>query len=48
MVDQPNRVILADDHTVVRAGIRQILEHASDIVVIAEAENGEVARDLVN
>jgi DNA-binding NarL/FixJ family response regulator len=47
MADQPIRVILADDHTVVRAGIRQILEHAEDIEVVAEAENGEAAQALV-
>jgi DNA-binding NarL/FixJ family response regulator len=34
------RVLLADDHTVVRAGIRQVLEHASDIQVVAEAGDG--------
>ncbi len=48
MVNQPIQVILADDHTVVRAGIRQILEHAGDIDVVAEAENGESAQSLVD
>ena len=38
------RVLLADDHVVVRAGIRQILEHAGDIQVIAEADDGEAAQ----
>ena len=41
------QVILADDHAVVRAGIRQFLEHASDISVIAEADDGEIARILI-
>jgi DNA-binding NarL/FixJ family response regulator len=41
------RVILADDHTVVRAGIRRILETATDIKVIAEAENGEQAIEII-
>ncbi len=40
----PIRVLLADDHVVVRAGIRQILEHAGDIQVIAEASDGEAAQ----
>lgn len=40
----PIRVLLADDHVVVRAGIRQILEHAGDIQVIAEAGDGEAAQ----
>ncbi len=43
----PIRVILADDHAVVRAGIRQFMEHASDIVVVGEAEDGEQAMVLV-
>ncbi len=37
------RVILADDHTIVRAGLRKILEEAPDIRVIAEAGTGEEA-----
>jgi len=34
------RVVLADDHTIVRQGIRALLEAESDIEVIAEAESG--------
>jgi DNA-binding NarL/FixJ family response regulator len=41
------RVIIADDHSVVRAGIRQYLEKAGDILVIAEAENGKEACNLI-
>ncbi len=41
------RVLLADDHAVVRAGIRQFLEHADDIVVIGEADDGEAAKTLI-
>jgi DNA-binding NarL/FixJ family response regulator len=41
------RVLLADDHIVVRAGIRQILEHAGDIRVIAEAGDGEAAQAAI-
>ena len=41
------RVVLADDHVVVRAGIRQFLEQNGDIQVIAEAANGQEACDLV-
>jgi len=40
-------VILADDHAVVRAGIRQFLEHAPDIHVVAEADDGEMACSLI-
>jgi DNA-binding NarL/FixJ family response regulator len=41
------RVLLADDHKIVRAGIRGILEQAGDIEVVAEAEDGEEAKDLI-
>lgn len=37
------RVLLADDHEVVRAGYRRLLEATSDITVVAEAEDGESA-----
>ena len=45
------RILLADDHGVVRAGLRALLEAQSDIEVIAEADDGPSAvaltRDLV-
>lgn len=41
------RVILADDHVVVRAGIRQFLEQTADIQVIGEASNGKEACQLI-
>jgi DNA-binding NarL/FixJ family response regulator len=41
------RVLLADDHAVVRAGIRQFLEQADQIEVIAEADDGGAAIKLV-
>ncbi|HLC05219.1 MAG TPA: response regulator transcription factor [Anaerolineales bacterium] len=37
------RVLLADDHAVVRAGFRQFMESAGDIVVVAEADDGNQA-----
>lgn len=40
-------VLLADDHAIVRAGIRKILEHAGDIDVVAEADNGASAEELI-
>lgn len=42
------RVILADDHTIVRGGVRRILEGQSDIVVVDEADNGDAALDAVH
>jgi DNA-binding NarL/FixJ family response regulator len=41
------RVLLADDHAVVRAGIRQFLEKADDIQIVAEAEDGLAAQSLI-
>jgi DNA-binding NarL/FixJ family response regulator len=41
------RVILADDHKVVRAGIRQFLESDPAIQVVAEASNGQEACVLI-
>jgi DNA-binding NarL/FixJ family response regulator len=41
------RVILADDHTLVRQGIRQFLEEAGDITVVGEGASGEEALRLV-
>jgi len=40
------RVLLADDHVLVRQGIRQFLEEAGDIEVVGEASNGEEALHL--
>lgn len=45
--DSPIRVVLADDHAVVRAGIRQFLEQDGDIQVVAEADDGEMAKTLI-
>jgi DNA-binding NarL/FixJ family response regulator len=41
------RVLLADDHAMVRAGIRQLLEGAGDLEVVAEAGDGEEAQSLI-
>jgi len=43
---QAIRVVLADDHPVVRTGIRTFLEQAADIEVLAEAEDGKAALRL--
>ncbi len=41
------KVLLADDHHIVRSGIRQLLESSKDIQVIAEAGDGEEAQALI-
>jgi DNA-binding NarL/FixJ family response regulator len=40
------RVLLADDHTIVRQGVRLCLEAMGDIEVVAEAEDGQAAVQL--
>ena len=39
------RVLLADDHAVVRQGLRTFLDLQEDIEVVAEAGDGEAAVD---
>jgi DNA-binding NarL/FixJ family response regulator len=41
------RVVIADDHHLVRQGIRVLLDSANDIEVIGEASTGQEAIDLV-
>jgi DNA-binding NarL/FixJ family response regulator len=40
------RVVIADDHNVVRKGIRDLLSDEDDIAVVGEARNGHEAVDL--
>lgn len=46
MTGGPVRVVIADDHPVVRAGIVGLLDGADGIEVVGEAENGQQAVDL--
>jgi DNA-binding NarL/FixJ family response regulator len=41
------RVILADDHTIVREGLRQLLEAAGGFLIVGEARDGTETLDLV-
>ena len=45
MADQIS-VLIADDHTIVRSGVRLLLEAESDIRVVGEALNGREALEL--
>jgi two-component system, NarL family, response regulator NreC len=40
MAMKPIRILLADDHTVVRDGLRALLEREPDMIVVAEAADG--------
>jgi len=40
------RVLLVEDHTMVRAGLRALLERTKDINVLGEASNGQEAIDM--
>ena len=42
------RVLITDDHTIVREGLHLILETAANIEVVGEAENGRVALQLAS
>ena len=42
------KVLLADDHSIVRAGLRRLVEESQDMEVIAEAANGKDAIQKVN
>jgi len=54
-MDTPIRLLLADDHAVVRSGLRLLLEAQPDMAIVGEAENGadairragELAPDVV-
>lgn len=41
------RVLLVDDHTVLRAGLRALLDSEEDMVVVGEAETGEEGVEAV-
>ena len=42
------KILIADDHAVVREGTRQILEEEPDLEVVAEAADGEEAIELAD
>ena len=44
---KPIRILLADDHELVRAGIRALVQKIENVEVVAEAENGNQALQLM-
>lgn len=46
-MSDPIRVLIVDDHAILREGIRSLLERQEDITVVGEAANGRQALELV-
>ena len=44
---EPIRIVLADDHWLMRDGTRHILEQCSDLKVVGDAEDGQQALELI-
>ncbi len=44
---KPIRIVLADDHNLVRSGVKSLLSEMQGVEVVAEATNGKQAVDLV-
>lgn len=44
--DKPIRILITDDHFIVRQGLRLVLKTANDIELVGEAVNGEEALQL--
>lgn len=40
-------IIIADDHDLIRQGLRRIIDFEDDIAIVGEAENGERALELI-
>lgn len=47
-MNKPVNIMIADDHSMVREGIRQLLELDGDISVISEASNGKQCIELLD
>ena len=44
---EPIRIVIADDHAVVRAGLRLVLDAEEDLEVVAEAGEIDTTRRMV-
>jgi two-component system, NarL family, response regulator LiaR len=47
MTERPIRVVVADDHALVREGIRNVLDSAGQIEVVGEASDGDQVEQVV-
>src|SRR5262249_49078855 len=48
LCNNPMKILLADDHNVLRKGLRRILEEQADLEVVGEASDGREAVNLNN
>lgn len=48
MPENKIKVLIVDDHAIVRQGLRTLLELMEDIIVVGEAANGKIALDLIS
>src|SRR5215472_1720887 len=46
-MSNPIRIVIADDHPIVRKGLRQVIEEQPDFQVVAEAGDGETGLELI-
>lgn len=46
-MDEKIRILIADDHPVVRKGLRMAIEEDPGLAIVAEAANGEIALELI-
>lgn len=47
MIDKKIKILIADDHAIVREGLKQIVAEEKDILVAGEAENAEQMMELL-
>ena len=46
-MSNPIRIVIADDHPIVRTGLRRVIEGEPDFEVVAEAGDGETGLELI-
>lgn len=46
-MSRPLRILIADDHAIVRHGLRQILSDVDDMTIAGEAEDGVKATQMI-
>jgi len=44
---EPIRIVIADDHSMIREGLKQLLELDGDVCVVGEAGNGEICLEVI-